>query len=142
MQIGLKNFAFFRNLKILQLDDLIKLETAKFMNSCDKNALPPHFGNYFRKINQVHNRSTRLSDKKLSYLPRYWSNRLQRSIKFRGVKVWNDIPFELKSYYKIGNHYKHHLLESYYIVLHQNVYAIYLYIYVFFFSFMLKPTVV
>ena len=41
---------FFRNLKILQLDDLIKLETAKFTNSFDKNALPPHFGNYFRKI--------------------------------------------------------------------------------------------
>ena len=31
-----------RNLKILQLDDVIKLETAKFMNSFDKNASPPH----------------------------------------------------------------------------------------------------
>ena len=103
----------FRNLKILQLDDLIKLETAKFMNSFDNNALPPHFGNYFGKIKQVHNRSTRSSDKNLLYLARYRSNRLQRSIKFRGVKVWNDTPFELKSYYKIGNLYKHHLLESY-----------------------------
>ena len=83
------------------------------MNSFDKNALPPLFGNYFRKIKQVHNRSTRSSDKNLLYLPRYRSNRLQRSVKFRGVKVWNDIPFELKLYYKIGSHYKHQLLESY-----------------------------
>ena len=87
----------FRNLKILRLDDLIKLETAKFMNSFDNNALPPHFGNYFRKIKQVDNRSTRSSDGNLLYLPRYRSNRLQRPIKFRGVKVWNDIPSELKS---------------------------------------------
>ena len=103
----------FRNLKILQLDDLIKLEAAKFMNSFDNNALPPHFGNYFRKIKQVHNRSTCSSDRNLLYLPRYRSNRLQRSIKFGGHKVCNDIPFELKSYYKIGNLYKHHLSESY-----------------------------
>ena len=73
------------------------------MNSLDKNALRPHFGNYFRKIKQVHNKSTRLSDKSLLYLPRYRSNRLQRSIEFRGVKVWNEIPFELKLYCRIDN---------------------------------------
>ena len=102
---------FTEILKILQLNDLIKLETAKFMNSFDNNALLPHFGNYFRKIKQVHNRSTRSSDRNLLHLPRYRSNRLQRSFKSRGVKVWNDIPYELKSYYKIGNLYKHHLFE-------------------------------
>ena len=30
-----------------------------------------------------------------------------------GLKVLNDIRFELKLYNRIGNHYKYHLLESY-----------------------------
>ena len=67
MQIGLKIVFFFsETLEFFNyIDDLIKLETAKFMNSFDNNALPPHFGNYFRKIEQVHNRSTRSYDRNL-----------------------------------------------------------------------------
>ena len=31
------------------------------------------------------------------YIPRFRTNRLQRSVKYRGVKVWNDIPNEIKN---------------------------------------------
>ena len=67
------------------------------MFSYDNCQLPPTFVNYFLKISQIHSRSTRFSDKNFFYLPRYSINRLQKSIKFRGVKIWNEIPFHIKT---------------------------------------------
>ena len=72
----------YSGLKILKFQDLIKLEIAKFMFSYDNCQLPPIFVNYFLKISQIHSRSTRFSDKNFLYLPRYSTNRLQKSIKF------------------------------------------------------------
>ena len=48
-------------------------------------------------------------------LPCYKSNRIQRSIKYQGVKVWNSIPVEIqnlpKSRFKIK--LKSHLMQAY-----------------------------
>ena len=67
------------------------------MFSYDNCQLPPTFVNYFLKISQIHSRSTRFSDKNSFYLPRYSTNRLQKLIKFRGVKIRNEIPFHIKT---------------------------------------------
>ena len=72
----------YSGLKILKFQDLIKLKIAKFMFNYDDCQLPPTFVNYFLKISQIHSRSTRFSDKNFLYLPRYSTNRLQKSIKF------------------------------------------------------------
>ena len=107
----------YSDLKILKLQDLIKLEIAKFMFSYDNCLLPPIFVNYFLKISQIHSRSTCFSDKNFLYLPRYSTNRLQRSIKFRGVKIWNEIPFHIKtnccSLKNFALKYKQYILQSY-----------------------------
>ena len=60
--------------------------------------LPVQFDNYFASVLAINKRSTRDSQKKNQlYIPRLRTNRLQRSIKYRGVKVWNDIPTEIKN---------------------------------------------
>ena len=58
--------------------------------------LPNSFIKYFKKVSQIHSRVTRSSNNNMLCLPRYRSNRLQRSLKYRGVKVWNGVPCNLK----------------------------------------------
>ena len=86
----------FRKNKILKLEDLVKLETSKLIFNFDRCKLPNSFTKYFQKISQNHSRVTRSSDNNMLYLPRYRTNRLQRSLKYRGVKICNDAPFNLK----------------------------------------------
>ena len=62
------------------------------MFNFDRYKLPNSFTKYFKKVSQIHLRLTSSSDNNMLYLPRYRTNRLQRSLKYRGVKVWNDVP--------------------------------------------------
>ena len=82
----------FTNNKILKVEDLVKLETLKSAFNFDRCKLPNSFTKYFKKISQSHFRVTRSSDNNILYLPRYQSNSLQKSLKYRKVKVWNDFP--------------------------------------------------
>ena len=69
----------------------------------------------FLKVSQIHARLTRSTENNLLYLPRYRSNRLQKSIKYRGVKVWNEIPSNFKyfsTYSSFVKHYKKHPVDS------------------------------
>ena len=117
MQWSSNSDPLFRKNKILKLDDLIKLETSKLMFNLDRCKLPTSFTKYFKKLSQIHFRVTRSSVNNKLYLPRYRSNRLQRSLKYRGVKVWNDVPCNLKkncySIYNFGCMYKRYILNSY-----------------------------
>ena len=73
--------------KILKLEDLVKLETSKLMFNFDRCKLPNSF-----TVSQIHSRVTRSSDNNMLYLPKYPSNCLQRFLKYRGIKVLNDVP--------------------------------------------------
>jgi len=81
----------------------------------DKNKLPNYFNDYFCKTLQVHTGFTHSAKKQLVYLPRYRTNHLRRSIKFREVIIWYNLPNFLKnsSYLKIRYLYKRQILESY-----------------------------
>ena len=87
------------------------------MFSYENSQLPLTFVNYFLKIPQIHLRSIHFSDKNFLYLPRYSTNRLQKSIKFRGVKIWNEISFHIKtnccSLKNFALKYKQYILQSY-----------------------------
>jgi len=54
---------------------------------------PLTFSKFYKKsISNTHLRSTRLFSNKFNlYLPRYKTNKLQRSYKYQGVKIWNSI---------------------------------------------------
>ena len=88
----------YKEYKVLQLDDLYAYETAKFVYCCLQKEVPTPFLNYFSKVCETTQRTTRQSiDELRLHIPRYPTNRLQRSIKYQGVKVWNAIPKEMKS---------------------------------------------
>ena len=88
----------YKDRNMLNLRSLLSQETAKFMYKFIHKQLPFQFDNYFNSVLAINKRSTRASQKKNQlYIPRFRTNRLQRSIKYRGVKVWNDIPNEIKN---------------------------------------------
>ena len=107
---------YYSKLNILKLPDLYKLEIAKFVHRFMHNTLPQSFSNFFAKVGQVNTRTTRSSSNPNNlYIPCYKSNRIQRSIKYQGVKVWNSIPVEIQnlpnSRFKIK--LKSHLMQAY-----------------------------
>ena len=89
---------YIRNSEVLKIQDWYRYETAKCVYSCINNQVPSLFNNYFQRVNEVSQRSTRQSVNKLSlYIPRYPTTKLQRSIRYQGVNIWNSIPTEIKS---------------------------------------------
>lgn len=89
----------YSHLKILKISELFKLEVAKLISLHYSKNLPPLLSNLFVPTNQISSRSTRASShENLSlYMPRFKTARLQRSIKYQGVKIWNEIPPSIKS---------------------------------------------
>ena len=91
------------NLEIFQIDDLFKFEIAIFVFKWNRNSVPISFSNFFKKTSDASKLITRQSSKSSNlYIPRYKSNRLQRSIKYQGVKVWNSIPENIKKLRKFN----------------------------------------
>ena len=81
----------------------------------NKFTFPQSFSNCFTKVGQVNTRTTSSSSNPNNlYIPCYKTNRIQQSIKYHGVKVWNSIPVEIqnlpKSRFKI---LKSHLMQAY-----------------------------
>ena len=89
---------YHSKLNILKLPDLYKLETAKFVYRFMHNTLPQSFSDIFVKASEISGRTTRSSGNRHSlYIPRYNTNRLQRIIKYQGVKVLNSIPLKIQN---------------------------------------------
>ena len=84
---------FYNQFGILQIDDLLKYEIAKFVHCNITNKTPNSFRNYFCKTAEYSSRvKKQSSDNSNLYIPRYRTNKLQRCIKYQGVKIWNSIP--------------------------------------------------
>ena len=84
---------FYSQLEILKLTDLFKLEIGKFVHAHLHNKLPHYLNNYFTLTRAVSELTTRSSNEiSRLYIPRYKTNRLQKCIKYQGVKIWNEIP--------------------------------------------------
>ena len=82
----------YKDHNIVSLNSLLSQETAKSMYKFIHKQLSVQFDNYFDGVLAINKRSTRASPKKNQlHIPRFRTNRLQRSIKYKGVKVWNDI---------------------------------------------------
>ena len=107
----------YKHLNILKLEDLLNLETSKFMFKLMNGSQlqPGIFSSFFTKVSNIHSRITRSSLNNLLYLPNLRSNRLQRSIRYRGVKIWNDVPNDLTCCTLRGfvHQYRQHLFTSY-----------------------------
>ena len=102
---------------IRSLNTLLSQETAKFTYKFIHKQLSFQFDNYFNSLLAINKRSTRASQMKNQlYIPRFRTNRLQRSIKYRGVKIWNDRPNEIKNnncnFLTFKKIYKKHLISQ------------------------------
>ena len=74
-------------LQVLKINNLYKLETAKFMHQFSDKSLPASFEKYVTRTTFVHRFSIRTSERNNYFLPHFFTSRLQRSIRFSGVKV-------------------------------------------------------
>ena len=108
---------FYSKLNILKLPDLFKHETAKLVYRCFHDDLPTTLTELFVKNSNVTNRVTRFTNncEMTLYIPLYTSSKMQRSMKYQGVKIWNSIPRQIKSssFKAFKTKYKQHLIASY-----------------------------
>ena len=81
----------YRDLEILKIKGLCNFEIAKLMFLNHHSCLPITFDNYFVTSAAVHNYFTRSYHSLKYYIPKYRLARLQKSFKYVGVKIWNDI---------------------------------------------------
>ena len=92
-----KVLPLFKKHGILTLDNLFTYEMAALMFKYRSNNVPYNLSQYFRLTSDIHKLKTRSCSSDTYYLPRFKTNKLQHSIKFTGVKVWNKIPHEIKN---------------------------------------------
>jgi len=111
-QVKQKLAPLFLKYKILSINQLFKFEMAKFMFLCRKSNLPQTFDLYFKYIDEISPYSTRKSARKEFYLPLYKTTRIQKCIKFIGVKICNEIPNKIRSltFKKFKVKYKKYLM--------------------------------
>ena len=82
---------------IVTLDDLFTYEMAAFMFKYQSKKVPYNLSQYLTLTSDILKLSTRSCSSDAYYLPQFKANRLQNSIKFPGAKVWNKLPYEIKS---------------------------------------------
>ena len=92
---------FYAKLKILKLLDLYKFKIAELVYIYINSKLPFFFSHYFKKACDVSNRSTRsLVNPHNLYKSLYCTERMQRNIKYHGIKIRN---FILQTIQKLSN---------------------------------------
>ena len=63
--------------------------------------LPKCFENYFQLASQVHIYSIRCAANENWSVPRFKKTYIQRSIKYKGTKLRNALPTDIRDYYRI-----------------------------------------
>ena len=86
----------FIKLAILKLHDLVCHQNAIFIYDFHNHKLPETVNAYFFPINQRHKYNTTIASRSSYSLPRIRTNYGKFSIRFSGVKVWNEIDEEAK----------------------------------------------
>ena len=107
---------YYAKLKILKLQDLVKLETAAFIYNYKSVQLLSTFRNYFTALNKIHVKPTRATSSNNFFVPFFKTLKLQRKIKYQGPKIWNSLDLEIKKskFLKtFKSRLKNLLLESY-----------------------------
>ena len=138
------------NFHVLKLSDLIKLVYVKFMYRFENNLLPVSFKKYFTNLDCVHAYDTLSKQKSKYFLPRYQTNYGKKSLQYFGIKLWSEIPQEIKylSYisfkkyiktiYLICMNYLMHDCLFIYFSLFSLIFIVYIYLLIFFLNYNLS----
>ena len=82
-------------LKILKLPDLYKFEVA-ISSITLREQTSPSLSNMLIETHKITSRATRSSNNPNNlHIPKYRTHKLHRSLKYQGVKIWNDLPLDL-----------------------------------------------
>lgn len=106
---------FYDELEVLDLNQIHKLEKAKFMFKYKKNLLPSNFNGYFQEAGEHHRYTLRSSTNQEYQQNRFLTRFGKRKIQYEGSKLWNEIPMTIKecvSLKSFSGLYKAYLLNS------------------------------
>ena len=119
----LKDFYFSademcKNMDILKIQDVYKLEQGKFMHRTHSKNVPENFENYFTRIENMHNYPLRSIKKDTFYAKSANSTNTAQYKKWltnSGVELWQKLDFEMKNlpYKTFAKQYKKSILDSY-----------------------------
>ena len=91
----------YRQLNFLNLGSIFELEVIKFVYKFKKRTPSILFYNYFWSASQTHSYPTRFAlDVNWTVMPCKKTS-TQRSICYEGYKIWNKLPIEVKSNYRL-----------------------------------------
>ena len=98
--LGLKKIDYssqgLKSLGWLSIEDKLQLNTAVMVHKCLHHRVPIYLKDKFVYRSQVHNRQLRSVDNNDLNLPHCRLSTGLRSFAFRGAKVWNSLPLDLK----------------------------------------------
>ena len=116
----LKNFHFSademcKNMNILKLEDIKKLELGKFMHRAHSKQLPENFENHFTRIENMLNFKLRSVKTKTFFTKSTNTEKYRNWLTNSGVQLWKDLNPELKSlpYKRFAKQFKNDILVSY-----------------------------
>ena len=84
-----------KELNTLQVKDVYKARILKFTFERLNSAPLSMFQDYYKKRSQQHNRSLR--DLKILHIPVGYSGMALSTIKSKGSKIWNELPFNIRA---------------------------------------------
>ena len=91
-----KLLPIYSNLNLLKFNNVFNLEVLKFVFKFRSKTLPSCFNEYFRQAAQIHDHSTRFSSEKNLVSMRCSKSLTQRSIRYTGCNIWNNLPPDIK----------------------------------------------
>ena len=87
----------YKKMKILKLYDIITQNgTGKFMFKLKNQLLPENFNSFFVNVSAIHKYNTRINQSDNLLLPRERTLFGQQKLKYKGVKIWNNLPNFIK----------------------------------------------
>ena len=101
--------------RVLKLEDMTKMEKAKFMFKYKNKMLPISFDNYFLKLEKVHKYNTRQKIRNVYFQIHPRTESCRKALHHLCLKVWKEIPLEFRrcTFYRFKKYYKSTILIKY-----------------------------
>ena len=106
----------YKQMKILKLYNIHKMELAKFMFKLKNQLLPENFNSFFVSVSAIHKYNIRKNQNDNKFLPRERTIFGQQKLEYKGVKIWNNLPSCIKyipTLSKLSHNLKETISESY-----------------------------
>ena len=100
-----------KNLNILTINDMVKVNILSFVRNCLKGECPSLFNDYFTYSNHHYRTRTQML-----YIPLHRTSMAASSVKIKGAKLWNTLPLLIKEKSNLKSF--RNVIKNYYISLY------------------------